>query len=88
LHKAKDKEIDFLQMNLYKINQDKALIKERVNGLFNALLELMAERRRILGLLEDSAELMGMQYLTSRAEANKSRLEAHEMMEQSMKVWS
>lgn len=70
LYKTKDREIDYLQMKTVMALREKEQLEERRDEAFNTLVDLMGERRRILGLVQDSAELMGMRYLNdAKAEA-------------------
>lgn len=48
---------------------------------------MMVERRKMLGFVSDTTNLMGEQY-NSKAEAQQTRMEAHEVMDNSIKIWS
>eukprot|EP00347_Sterkiella_histriomuscorum_P023923 403332919 len=87
LYKSKDAEIERLQMSLYMSVKEKEILEQRRDAAFNELLELLVERRRVLSVVQDYTGMMGMQY-DSKAQANQTRMEAHEMAEESIKVWS
>eukprot|EP00347_Sterkiella_histriomuscorum_P007897 403347143 len=87
LYKSKDAEIERLQMSLYMSVKEKGILEQRRDAAFNELLELLVERRRVLSVVQDYTGMMGMQY-DSKAQANQTRMEAHEMAEESIKVWS
>ena len=67
--------------------KEKEYLEHRRDEAFNALLELMVERRRVLSIVQDSSSLMSMQY-QMKAEASQTRMEAHDTAEQSIKIWS
>ncbi len=50
-YKSRDKEIDRLAITLSGAYKEKEFLQIRRDEAFNTLIELMAERRRILGLV-------------------------------------
>jgi hypothetical protein len=44
-YKSKDREIDYLSMNLMMSSKEKELLEERRDEAFSQLVDLMAERR-------------------------------------------
>ncbi|CDW82569.1 UNKNOWN [Stylonychia lemnae] len=87
LYKSKDAEIERLQLSLYMTVKEKEILDKRRDDSFNQLLELLVERRRILSQVQDYSGMMGMQY-DMKAQANSTRMQAHEMAENSMQIWS
>lgn len=73
LYKSKDREIDYLSMTLQMAEKEKDLVEQRRDEAFSALIDLMAERRRVLSMVQDSAEVMGMRYVASRADEQDRR---------------
>lgn len=63
-------------------------MEKRRDEAFSALVDLLAERRRVLSEMQDTAELMGMHYVASRADEQERRAQTHEVVENSLKVWS
>jgi hypothetical protein len=39
-------------------------------------------------MVQESAEVMSMRYIASKAEEQEKRLKSHEAVDQSLKVWS
>lgn len=74
-------------MSLYMTVKEKEILEQRRDAAFNELLELLVERRRVLSVVQDYTGMMGMQY-DNKAQANQTRMEAHEMAEESINVWS
>ena len=75
-------------MALSRSVKEKELLEQRRDGAFNTLLELLAERRQILSMVQDNADLMGMSYLNAKSDIQSQRLEAHVIMDKTVKVWS
>ena len=88
LYKTKDKQIDYLAMGLQMANKEKELIEQRRDQAFSSLIDLMAERRRVLSLVQDKADLMSLRYVSSRADEHDRRAEVQETAEQALRVWS
>lgn len=87
LYKSRDAEIERLQLSVLMSLKEKEYLEHRRNEAFNALLDLMVERRRVLGLVQDHT--MGMQYHHGvKVRASQTRLEAHALAEETMKIWS
>ncbi len=55
-------------MTLQLALKEKELVERRRDEAFSALIDLLAERRRILNEVQNTSELMGMYYVASRAE--------------------
>jgi len=51
-------------------------------------MDLMAERKRILGIVQDTADFLSMRYVAGKADAGRARMEGQDMMEDQMKMWS
>ena len=51
LYKTKDREIDFLSMSLQMITKEREIVEKRRDESFSSLIDLLAERRRILGVV-------------------------------------
>lgn len=68
LYKSKDREIEYLTMAVEMQSKERDLIERRRDEAFSQLVDLLAERRRVLGVLQDNAQLMSMRYMASKAE--------------------
>ena len=68
LYKSKDREIDYLNMTVEIQSKERDLVEKRRDEAFSQLVDLLAERRRVLGVIQDNSTLMGMRYMASRAE--------------------
>ena len=51
-------------------------------------MELLAERKTLLGLVTDSADFIGMKFLTAKVDISQTRMEAQSIMEDTLKIWS
>lgn len=51
LYKSKDKEIDYVAMNLMMLRKEKDIVEARRGQAFSELIDLLAERRRVLGIV-------------------------------------
>lgn len=68
LYKSKDREIEYLTMTVEVQSKERDLVERRRDEAFSQLVDLLAERRRVMGVLSDNAQLMSMRYAASRAE--------------------
>lgn len=87
LYKTKDMEIERLHLSAQMAFSERQMLEQRRDHAFNALLELFVERRRMLSMVQENTSVMGMQYQRS-AEMSNHRMEAHDLAEESMKIWS
>lgn len=55
-------------------SRERDLLERRRDEAFSALVDLMAERRQVLSEVQENAELMSMQYVSSKAESQERRL--------------
>ena len=67
LYQSKDREIDYLQVNLTMAERERDQVSVRRDEAFSTLVELLGERRLVLRMVEEKAEIVGMRYITSRA---------------------
>lgn len=88
LYKLKDREIDTLSLQLSMSHKQKEIVEQRRDEAFSQLIDLMAERRQILSMVQDRADMIGMRYIDSRADEQERRLQSHETAEQTLRVWS
>lgn len=49
-------------------SKERDLIEKRRDEAFSQLVDLLSERRRVLGVIQDNAQLMSMRYIASKAE--------------------
>lgn len=49
-------------MRLYHMSKEKEFIQMRRDEAFNALTEMVVERRRLIGFIQDYTQYMGAQY--------------------------
>ena len=68
LYKSKDREIEYLNMAVEIQSKERDLIEKRRDEAFSQLVDLLSERRRVLGVIQDNAQLMSMRYMATRAE--------------------
>jgi len=68
LYKSKDREIEYLTMTVEIQSKERDLIEKRRDEAFSQLVDLLSERRRVLGIIQDNAQLMSMRYMASKAE--------------------
>jgi hypothetical protein len=68
LYKSKDREIDYLTMTVEMQSKERDLVEKKRDEAFSQLIDLLSERRRVLGVIQDNSSLMGMRYMASRAE--------------------
>ena len=68
LYKSKDREIEYLTMTVEIQSKERDLIEKRRDEAFSQLVDLLSERRRVLGVIQDNAQLMSMRYMASKAE--------------------
>ena len=68
LYKSKDREIEYLTMTVEIQSKERDLIEKRRDEAFSQLVDLLSERRRVLGVIQDNAHLMSMRFMASKAE--------------------
>jgi len=68
LYKSKDREIEYLTMTVEIQSKERDLIEKRRDEAFSQLVDLLSERRRVLGVIQNNAQLMSMRYMASKAE--------------------
>ena len=68
LYKSKDRDIEYLNMTVEIQSKERDLIEKRRDEAFSQLVDLLSERRRVLGVIQDNAHLMSMRYMASKAE--------------------
>lgn len=76
LYKSKDREIDMLAMSLQMATKEREIVEQRRDQAFSQLVDLLAERRRVLGVVQDRADLMSMRYIASRAKEQEMRFQS------------
>lgn len=55
LYKSKDREIEYLNMTVEIQSKERDLIEKRRDEAFSQLVDLLSERRRVLGVIQDNA---------------------------------
>jgi hypothetical protein len=54
-----------MAMNLLMLRKEKDIVEKRRDTAFSELLDLLAERRRVLGIVSDRADMSGMRFVAS-----------------------
>jgi hypothetical protein len=88
LYKSKDRDADELRMRLYAMSKEKEFIQERRDAAFNALSEMIVERRRMIGYISDYTQYMGATYMNAKKEVQRTRDEGNDFLEHAIRVWS